>query len=923
MRKRNILAVLATLLMLSLLLSLGVSAEEFPDGSTVYYYDAQGTDKEIITKFVDNDSGTLLKTLDMFGPAGEYFTDGVRMWGYDAVSSDFPWHMMVSAEMTSMSGSTSYDGGRSYYTQIGAKFTKLLSPDTYNATVNFDPHTCVANVKHITVDQDGNESLYSSSTLNLTYDSSFSTSKRYISSHTLNPEYSATVSGTFAWSLLDSIPNLPEDSYTSTYHSPTWEDIEESYHDEREIDIVFKYTLNHYSIEYDANGGENAPDPQTKWYGIDLALSDAIPTRDGYTFLGWNTSPSSTYALYEAGETYTYNSAKYFYAVWEQDEVEVVPDEPDEPVAETYTVTYDANGGSGAPASQTKTEGMDLTLSYREPTYSGYTFLGWTKYSWSSTVYYASGDTYSSDADVTLYAVWEEDEVIIDTPVDPPTETQTYTVSYDANGGSDAPSDQTKYEDVDLTLSYIEPTRNQHTFLGWATSASATSADYSSGDTYSDNADITLYAVWQEDNYEFSISGLTMDTEIEINNTLSISARTDNWDRENGYTDIPVQLLYDGSVVDTQYVDFAAYGIEYVYFDIDVGEDIGTHTVAIRINWSNRYDETDSTNNKVSMSVEVISKAHELSVEGRAPNASYRENTTVISSFNVYNDSDTDALIDAEYAVSFIAYYYSGGSKTILSSQTWEDFVVPANGSNLVYFKWDVPDGLNGVTVYCEATIDGNEYEKDKSDNSDFFSVLVIGKLQSQPDNTYYGNAPSAFGIVSAPSETDETATWRQWICENGEIVLMQYTAQISCEINFEPHSSVTTAVFKDGDWSIKSGYGVVLDLTASVYSTRDAIAYTDAQTAYVTFPEFKYSTADGYFAVLEESGGVFSFVESPYSNTNSPVHFIPVWFPDGEYTVSVTVSDCWTPVGMIRTVVNTNNMTVSGTMYDDFYVGG
>lgn len=923
MQKRNILAVLATLLMLSLLLSLGVSAEEFPNGSTVYYYDAQGTDKEIITKFVDNDSGTLLKTLDMFGPAGEYFTDGVRMWGYDAVSSDFPWHMMVSAEMTSMSGSTSYDGGRSYYTQIGAKFTKLLSPDTYNATVNFDPHTCVANVKHITVDQDGNESLYSSSTLNLTYDSSFSTSKRYISNHTLNPEYSATVSGTFAWSLLDSIPNLPEDSYTSTYHSPTWEDIEESYHDEREIDIVFKYTLNHYSIEYDANGGENAPDPQTKWYGIDLTLSDDIPTRDGYTFLGWNTSPSSTYALYESGETYTYNSAKYFYAVWEQDEVEVVPDEPDEPVAETYTVTYDANGGSGAPASQTKTEGVDLTLSYREPTYSGYTFLGWTKYSWSSTVYYAPGDTYSNDADITLYAVWEEDEPIIDTPVDLPTETQSYTVSYDANGGSGAPSDQTKYEDVDLTLSSIKPTRSMHTFLGWATSASATSADYASGDTYSDNADITLYAVWQEDNYEFSISGLTMDTEIEMNGTLSISVRTDSWDQNNSYSDIPVQLLYDGSVVETQYIYYYVYGYEYVYFDINVGEEIGTHTVAVRINWSNRYDETDSTNNSVSGTVEVVSKAHELSVEGITPNASYRENTTVISSFNVYNDSDTEALPDEDYSVSFAAYYYSANSKVTLSAQTWDALVIPANGSNLVYFKWDVPDGLDGTTVYCEAVVNGNEHEKETTDNTDFFSVAVIGTPDSQPDDTYYGNTPSGFAVVDAPTEVSETASWEQWVYEDGGLVRKEYRAQLSYDLTFEPHSSVTTAVFANGIWTIKSGYGVTLTLTPDIISTAPTSAYTDIQIVYATFPEFKYSTADGYYAALKESGGQFSFVESPYSNTNSPVHFIPVWFPDGEYTVSVTVSDCWTPVGMIRTVVNTNNMTVSGTMYDDFYVGG
>ena len=240
-KNRKLVAVIAVALLLSLLLPVGISAEEFPDGATVYFYDVHGTGKEIITELVDNDSGTLLKTMDMFGPAGEYFTQGIRMWGYDAVGSDFPWHMMVSAEMTSMSGSTSYDGGRSYYTQIGAKFTKLLSPATYEATVYYDPHTCVANVKHITVDQNGNESLYSSSTLNLTYDSYFSTSKRYISNHTLNSDYSATVSGSFEWSMLDSIPNLPEDSYTSRYHSPTWEDIEESYHDEREIDIIFKF----------------------------------------------------------------------------------------------------------------------------------------------------------------------------------------------------------------------------------------------------------------------------------------------------------------------------------------------------------------------------------------------------------------------------------------------------------------------------------------------------------------------------------------------------------------------------------------------------------------------------------------------------------------------------------------------------------
>lgn len=71
-----------------------------------------------------------------------------------------------------------------------------------------------------------------------------------------------------------------------------------------------------------------------------------------------------------------------------------------------------------------------------------------------------------------------------------------YTVSYNANGGSGAPSSQTKYYGKTLTLSTTKPTRTNYTFLGWSTSSSATSATYSSGGSYTTNAAATLYAVW-------------------------------------------------------------------------------------------------------------------------------------------------------------------------------------------------------------------------------------------------------------------------------------------------------------------------------------------------------------------------------------------------------------------------------------------
>lgn len=72
-----------------------------------------------------------------------------------------------------------------------------------------------------------------------------------------------------------------------------------------------------------------------------------------------------------------------------------------------------------------------------------------------------------------------------------------YTVSYNANGGSNAPSSQTKWHGQTLTLSSQVPKRANYTFLGWATSSSATSATYKAGESYTNNAAVTLYAVWK------------------------------------------------------------------------------------------------------------------------------------------------------------------------------------------------------------------------------------------------------------------------------------------------------------------------------------------------------------------------------------------------------------------------------------------
>lgn len=162
------------------------------------------------------------------------------------------------------------------------------------------------------------------------------------------------------------------------------------------------------------------------------------------------------------------------------------------PKKPSYTVSYNANGGSGAPGSQTKWYGTNLTLSSTRPSRTGYSFQGWAT-SASGGVAYQPGASYSANAGVTLYAVWKAN---------------TYTVSYNANGGSGQPGNQTKTYGVNLTLSSTRPTRPNYNFLGWSTSPTG-SVQYNPGSTYTSNSSVTLYAIWQLAYVKPRISGFT------------------------------------------------------------------------------------------------------------------------------------------------------------------------------------------------------------------------------------------------------------------------------------------------------------------------------------------------------------------------------------------------------------------------------
>ena len=92
-------------------------------------------------------------------------------------------------------------------------------------------------------------------------------------------------------------------------------------------------TAKSYNIEFNANGGSNAPATQVKNENVSVNISTTQPVRNGYTFTGWNTKVDGTGTNYSPGSTYTANSNVTLHAQWKNN---------------VYTITLNNNGASVA-----------------------------------------------------------------------------------------------------------------------------------------------------------------------------------------------------------------------------------------------------------------------------------------------------------------------------------------------------------------------------------------------------------------------------------------------------------------------------------------------------------------------------------------------------------------------------------------------
>lgn len=247
-------------------------------------------------------------------------------------------------------------------------------------------------------------------------------------------------------------------------------------------------TIN-YNVKYNANGGRGTMENSSHTYGVSSKLRKNIFTRIGYTFNGWNTKANGSGKFYKDEQSVsdlakTDGTTVNLYAQWKEN---------------TYTVKYDANGGTGTMSDSIYTYGIFRSLSANTFVRDGYTFKYWNTKADGTGVNYTNSQSISIAENMTLYAQWKSNSTIDDEDEE---ETKvTYYIKYNANGGKGTMENSSHIYGFASNLNLNKFTREGYIFNGWNTKADGTGDSYTDGQTISNlsstNGDIiNLYAMW-------------------------------------------------------------------------------------------------------------------------------------------------------------------------------------------------------------------------------------------------------------------------------------------------------------------------------------------------------------------------------------------------------------------------------------------
>ena len=414
------------------------------------------------------------------------------------------------------------------------------------------------------------------------------------------------------------------------------------------ITLYAKWNPVIYTVTYNVNGGNGmAPGQQTVQAGSNITLpSGSGLSRSNARFGGWSDNVSGAGTIYQSGNSFAPTTNITFYAIW----------------INTYTVTFNANSGSGTvPNPITVDVGSSVTLPNENGlSRTGYAFADWNTNAYGTGTNYNVGELFTPVSNTTLYAQWD---------------TNFYTVTFNADGGTPAPAQRNIIHDGKVT----EPeamTRTGYTFGGWYKESGFTNQwNFTTGVV---TTNIILYAKWDVIPIatDFTIIGTGTFTYDGIAKTVNITAKS-------GKSTGAITILYNGGAM--------------------LPVNVGTYTVTFNVAAVTGYSAASG----LQAGTITINKAVGAVVSAPALNTRTHNNITI----NPVNPPNTGQSV--EYGISI------------------------SNNANVAAWQTTLTfSGLNtGTTYYIFAhSVGNNNYETGAASGS-----LIVTTLQTvSPDRIEY-----------------------------------------------------------------------------------------------------------------------------------------------------------------------------------------
>ncbi|MBR0452395.1 MAG: InlB B-repeat-containing protein [Bacteroidales bacterium] len=380
-----------------------------------------------------------------------------------------------------------------------------------------------------------------------------------------------------------------------------------------------------------------------------------------------------------------------------------------------YTITFDANGGSGTMEEQKIPVEQSQAITANTFTKAGYEFAGWNTVADGSGMAYTNKQVVTLDWDLTLYAQWTPGK---------------YTVTFDANGGSGNMTAQEYTGNMEQSLTANTFTKSNAIFVGWNTASDGSGTTYTDQQSIAIISNLTLYAQWQavsgkENGHAYIDLGLPSGTKWAVYNVGS-STPTDygnyySWGETKPKEDYSWENYKFGT------------GLEPIkYNSIDKKTSLDAEDDAARVNWGGKWRMPTESQLEELINNCIWTNTTQNGVNGRKGTSKINGNSIFLPAAGNTNSDWTPnnaGRTGYYWSRSIHNSSNSGTSKILAYGMTLDVSIVNCDDSHLRYYGFSVRAVLpSSYTITFDANGGSGTMELQK---------IPVGQSQTIAANTF------------------------------------------------------------------------------------------------------------------------------------------------------------------------------------------